>query len=354
MSNTQIATVQAPEMTSALASLGIPTTAAAQGLPSAPKKADPKPATPKPATPAVTPTKPPADDMIKRGLVNVATVIEATILGDGNVWLALAAFGEASGVAGKRDKATATLRQIADHPVEFLGHLPIDVRNKILKYVDKSAQGSEVSRSVSALTAGAVLPHYVAQVRTALAQSEGSFGAGMTRCIVNLIPPCAVARTELGKKPPQGWNGSPHVNLPEIMGRAADTEKKAQEKVAAAREASRKAAEELAKIKERDGTADTTGSAGNTGDKSDPKQNPALNPPPAGVLLKSDWGKALEGIENASKGLPKLFPDANKAAFNAELVKLQGAVSALRQLFKAADASKAKALPNPAAGLAKK
>ena len=312
----------------------------------------------------------PADQIVIAGVTALADAMTAAIYASSNTFIALASFGEASGLAGKREAAEACLRVIANDPDRFIpaGASP-NVKARIVRLCDKGSAGSEFSRAVSAITAGSVLLHYLTKARELFDANPNA--TGWSRVVQRLVSATlADARTALGKPVDATWAGvGDAVSLPTILAAAADTEKKAQAGTNAARNA---------------GATVTTGNAiGSAGRTSNGSGNPALAPataqagvpnvptvvppvvptdnvkgpavPPAppppvtGPVVKPHVGK-LQSITSVALSIQGDAPDQIRKDVIDQVDLIVRAVDAIRSLFNSA--SQQPLTANPAKGLA--
>lgn len=306
----------------------------------------------------------PADAAIQTGIADLANAMVAATYASSNVWIALAHFGEASGLAGNRPTAEAALRMIASDPDRFIpaGVSP-NIKARIVKLCDKSAANSEFSRAASAIAAGSVLLHWLQKARELFDANPAA--TGWSRVVQRLTSASmANARTAIGKPVDASWDGEmvKAPCLPTILAAAADTEEKAQEGTTLARQNG---------ASQGPGTGSAGRVAGNpppvnpalvpanaqiAGDKATGKPTvPPVSgtpvPPPVvgsvsqlGIQPKPHVGK-VQSVENVARSIPGDAPDEIRAGVQAQVDLILAAVDAIRGLFNSA-ANKSAVVPS--------
>lgn len=290
-------------------------------------------------TPSAPGAKPAGATAIQKGVAALAKAVENAIYAGGNVYGALAEFGETAKISGHKDRCEATLRVLAENPDAYIAAgVPANIKRRIVKLADKGIDPGDHSRSVSALTAGSVLVHYMAEVQKRFSENPENT-SGYTRVIAKLVGPCRDARISLGKPVPEGWNGSPDVTdkLPTILAASHTTETAAQAKQAEQREAGKAQVQAQAPAPAPVSQVPAPqGSAGRVVASSTvPGAAPApvsQVPAPAGHTIQPHVSQ-LQSIENICAGLTKQAPDAIRAGVELEVSKIVSACDAVRKLY---------------------
>jgi hypothetical protein len=299
-----------------------------------------------PKKPAHVPAKPD----YATATTTIVDAVTASLVGGANIYVAMAKYGEAAGIAGDRKLVTQTLQNIFKYPDVYLpANCPVDTRIAIRNRCDKGKDEAEFSRTVTAVTSGSVLVYYYDLALAEKSKIEGGLRdgkAGLKSVVIGLLSPCAKARTERGKPVDAGWNGAPEIDLAAHLERGTAKDKANNEKTRAARQVGTSVAKTgpLSNV--------TAGKAVNPA----PVAGPLANVQAAAEAAQTDnlpsWESHLNALQASLAGLAAKCPPEAGEKVGAQVAIIGTALATIRKVC--GEAATAAAAASPAGKLVKK